>query len=234
MIINPAVEIIEHIFNQEPIENLGSIPNFSMEQLRKESSFSRKLLSEARDLAGPCTQEILDLIEPTLKLDRKYILIDVQIQFLKKNQYTTNLEGTSWHIDGATSIHPVLSEFIGIPAFAGVRGALDIDDSLTRERKMRFTSVFIGDSSKTEYLMQSSFKLKCEKCIPSFQYLDKLIDNDNTSILTQEEGSIYRFGDSVLHRGASCKKDGWRYWLRLGEIDFYPRARQQHIDTVYE
>lgn len=230
---NPAQSIVDHTFNQGPIEVLGSIPEFPMEELRREPSFSRLLLHEAREAAGPCTQEVLDLIEPTLKLDRVHVLIDVQVQYLRPGQYTTNREGTSWHLDGATSIHPVLSEFIGIPAFAGVRGALDIDDTLGRERKMRFTSVFVGRASRTHYVEGEQFRLKAPKCIPSFHFLDGLVEAARPSVLTQGERQIYRFDDTRLHRGSPCLEEGWRYWLRLGEIDFYPRPRAQHIDTVY-
>lgn len=167
-----------------------------------------------------------------MKFNRKFVLVDVQIQHLKQNQFTTNKEGTSWHLDGATSIHPVLTEFIGGKSVVEGRGMLDLDDTLKRDRKMVFYSFFSGTSSRTEYV-DGPLTLNLPKCIESFEFLGKEVDKINPKIYVQNQLEIVSFDDTVLHRGAAASKDGWRYWVRVGEIDFYPRPRSRPIDTVY-
>jgi len=230
---NPINDIVKLNFNQNKIEKLHSLgEKFSEIELRQEPSFSRMLWKDALNNAGPCTKIILDIFEKYLKFDRKYILVDVQIQFLKKNQFTTNKEGTSWHLDGATSIHPVLTEYIGGKITNSERGMLDLYDSLNRKNKMRFYSFFQGEVSKTEYI-NDPLILEIPKCINTFEQLSDIVNEKEFKIYTQKPLDLMCFDDSVLHRATAAISDGWRYWVRIGEIDFLPRPRARHIDTVY-
>jgi hypothetical protein len=202
-----------------------------MRGLRCEPSFSRLKWKDALTSAGSLTRQLLTQIEPFIRFDRKYVLVDVQIQYLKRGHYTTNREGTSWHLDGATAVHPVLSREMGID-LPKDKGALDIDDTLTRKRKMRFFSVFFNDVSRTEYVSTALF-VDAPKCIPSWEIVSNLIDAERPATSFQDDCVLTEFDDTVLHRATASVRDGWRYWIRIGEIDFLPRARDQHIDTVY-
>ena len=229
---NPATDIVKHKFCQTPVIVREKYDSPSTEELRKEPTFSRMKWKDALEASGPITYKLLKRIGKHVHFDRQYALVDVQVQFLKRGQYTTNHEGTAWHLDGATAVHPILSKFIGFNILEN-RGALDIDDTLTRDRKMRFFSVFFNDISCTEYV-EGPFGFDAPRCISSWSTVSKLVDDYHPKTFKQRPGHLMEFDDTVLHRATAAICDGWRYWIRVGEIDFLPRPRDRHIDTVYE
>lgn len=165
---------------------------------------------EAKREAGPLSKSVLLEMESHLKGNKRHIYVDSKIQFFNKGDLP--VDSKLWHVDGTVAIRGEQAWRSGYTLLhdmkAKVRSGV-MDDYLAYQSSVHCA---------TQWVTQPMF-IYLPECIPTFDILDQLVQEDNPEVMSQPASSIVHFTDRSLHRAVQASDDGWRLWIRVLETD---------------
>lgn len=207
---------------------VAQLPVPTQEEIKNEPvTFCWCPFGDALEKAGPLTRKVLESIEPMLLRKKKFVFVDSKVQFFKRNDCP--IDSLHWHVDGSISVEDERTKKLG---------HILLHDMYARMKHPSPPTFHAYQSSvhcATEYV-KSPLTLSIPKCIPTFQALDDVVNEQQQfDVFKQPAASIVSFDGFALHRAVPASDEGWRLWVRVKETDHFtaPRHGSQAYGTTF-